>query len=142
LLDLLVHRDQRDVADDLLVDRRFELGVREHDAFERVVVVDPGDVQLLVEVLHNPRRTIGEARLALPQLLHLAIEIEKLRFHKLSRFFLNQMLSLKNRSTSLPQQCTWVKRIQASRARLSELSPLVAQCNNMILYSIYCIVKT
>src|SRR5262249_56009744 len=49
--DFLVARDERDIADDLLVDRRLDLRVLEYDALERAVVVNPRHLEAMVELL-------------------------------------------------------------------------------------------
>ena len=76
--DLLIHRDQRDIADDALIDRRLQLGEREDDPFERVIVKNPRNVQPVAIILQDLRR---EARGLPPERFHPVVDLEKLGVH-------------------------------------------------------------
>jgi len=60
-LDVLVRRNQRDIADDVAVGRGLDLTIGEYFAFERAVVEDPRDQQFAVELIAQRRIDIGIA---------------------------------------------------------------------------------
>src|SRR5262249_55468621 len=72
--DFLVARDERDIADDLLVDRRLDLRVLEYDALERAVVVNPRHLEAMVELLDQCG---GQTRLTFAQRADLRIHVKE-----------------------------------------------------------------
>ena len=61
-LDLLVRGNQRRVADDARIDRRLDLAVGEHLAFDRRIVMDERDAQAVVELRPHHRDGGGNLR--------------------------------------------------------------------------------
>jgi hypothetical protein len=71
VLDVHVGRDEAGVADDVLVDGGFQLVIGEDHTLQSVVVVDPREVEPLVEIAQQ----VLPLSQALAEDLHLAVKI-------------------------------------------------------------------